>query len=222
MKKAKKAVRKVRVSKKDNLKLAFLIGSIILVAAVLLYGTLQKTFFAPKAAKPTLTKANYNKLLAATKGDCSIKYGYTNDSITLVGEEYKCASHMFDVGKVWNKLSEWSYYGDWKNLNMVTNKYVRCCVDMVGFVSQSDKFCSGIQIYDQNRKPLGTKDMKCKPNCQESSITDKYNEYRTNSFYFIPTGQNTLKNIANSVCVSAKMKYGKYQKVLNGTCCSKN
>lgn len=219
---ARKKVRAIkRTGKKPNFRLIFLAISLILIAAVLIYGTLQKTFFAPQAAKPVLTKANYNKLLAATKGDCAIKYGYTNDSITLVGEENKCASHMFDAGKVWNKLSEWRYYGDWKNLNMVTNKYVRCCVDMVGFVSKSDRFCSGIQIYDQNRKPLGTKDMKCKPNCQLSSITDKNNEYKNNSYYFIPTGSNSLKNIGNSICVSAAMKYGKYQKVLNGTCCSK-
>jgi hypothetical protein len=222
MKKSRRVSRKIDIHSPDMVKTIFILGSMAILAFLVMVVKYTSFTSEPKAAKPTLTKAGYNKLLSATKGDCSIKSGFDVDAISLVGEEYKCASHMFDAGKVWNKLSEWSYYGDWKNLNMVTNKYVRCCVDMAGFVSKSDKFCSSIQIYDQNRNPLGTKDMKCKPTCQGSSITDKSNEYRNNSYYFIPTGQNSLKNIGSSICVSAKMKYGKYEKVLNGTCCSKN
>lgn len=225
MKKTRKPTKTQKTSKrKINLRLAMIVGSVILLAAVLAYGTLQKTFFAPKAAAPNkvLTKAMYDKLYQVTKDDCFKKYQYTYASLSIAGDQGRCPSHTFEAGKVWNKnpLTDWKWYGNVADLKLFSNKYVRCCVDMKGYIGESDQLCSQSDMYDANGKYLGKFDMRCKPNCAYSSITDQDNEYKNGSYYFIRTGEDSIKQTIKSVCGTAEMKYGKYKKVL-GTCCGK-
>lgn len=208
----------------NMIKTVFIMTSLAILAFLALIVKTTSFKSEPKAAQRTLSRASLiKKFYEVTAAQCATKYKYSSGSyFTLVNEDRSCPSHTFNVGRLWNDIKQWQWYGNWKDLNFLTNKYLKCCVNMAGYISESDQYCSSMQIYDSNKNPLGTKDMKCKPNCAYSSITDKNNEYKINSYYFIPTGSNTIKQITNSICTTAEMKYGEYKRNYTGTCCSKN
>lgn len=90
MKKVKKSSKSIKVTKrKINLKMAMLMASIILIVAVLIYGTLQKTFFAPKAAPASKINA---KTAALLRLSCYNKF--TKDYLKSKGFTKSVISNM--------------------------------------------------------------------------------------------------------------------------------
>jgi len=231
MKKIRRRVaRKTSTKMKFDKKMLFVVGSLVLVGVVMLFGTLRKQFFAPEAAIRKKNNKKNNKMIGglpsplytATIIDCAKTFGYDTSVLSIKSDQGRCESHEFQAGIIKNDIKDWQWYGDWKDLKFFQYKYVRCCVSAKGFMKKSDTICSSYDLYKDDGTFVGKKPMRCKLSCAQSSrwmLDDDSSDFNLTPGYYFEIDSIRTKLI-DQPCMYVDFINGEYQKKV-GRCCAR-